>query len=53
MLENLSLYIPIVFGLTTALTLALFFWAVKNSNLQNVSQLSFKILTGLVLWLTL
>jgi len=51
MLENLSLYISIIFGLTTVLTLLLFFWTIKNSNSEPVKRSSIKILIGLILWL--
>ncbi|RLJ75150.1 hypothetical protein [Pedobacter alluvionis] len=53
MLENLPLYIPFVFGLTTVLTLILFYWTIRNSNSQSVKQLSTKILIGLIFWLIL
>lgn len=51
MLENLPLYIPFIFGLTTVLTLILFYQTVKKSNSENVQQHSTKILMGLILWL--
>ncbi|ALR29304.1 hypothetical protein ATE47_01590 [Chryseobacterium sp. IHB B 17019] len=51
MLESLPLYIPLIFGLTTVLTLILFYWAIKNSNSQNVQRHASRILTGLTLWL--
>ena len=51
MLEYLSLYIPIIFGLTTVLTLLLFFWTITKSNFQPVKQNSIKILIGLIIWL--
>lgn len=53
MLENLPVYISIIFGLTTVLTLLLFFWTIKESNSQPVRQNSIKILIGLILWLTI
>lgn len=52
MIENLPIYISIIFGLTTVATLVLFFWTVKNSNSQMVRQNSTKIIAGLILWLT-
>ncbi|MDV4042963.1 hypothetical protein CMT37_09000 [Elizabethkingia anophelis] len=51
MLENLPLYITFIFGLTTVLTLMLFFWTIKNSNLSTVRQHSIKILISLILWM--
>lgn len=51
MLEDLPLYIPVIFGLTTVLTLLLFFWTITKSNFQPVKQNSIKILVGLILWL--
>ncbi|ACU03962.1 hypothetical protein [Pedobacter heparinus] len=53
MLENLPIYIPIIFGLTTVLALLFFFWAIQKSNLQSVRQNSTKILIGLILWLAI
>lgn len=51
MLESLPLYVPLIFALTTVLTLVLFYRAVKKSNSQKVQQYSVKILIGLILWL--
>lgn len=51
MLEDLPLYISIIFGLTTVVMLLLFFWTIKKSNSQPVRQNSIKILIGLILWL--
>lgn len=53
MLENLPLYIPFIFGLTTVLALVLFYWTIKTSNSQKVRLLSTKILIGLIFWLTI
>ena len=53
MLENLPLYIPFIFGLTTVVTLLLFYQTVKKSNSRNVKQYSTKILIGLILWLAI
>lgn len=50
MLENLPLFIPLIFGLTTALVLLLLFWILKNSHSPNVTQLSSKIIFGLAAW---
>lgn len=51
MLETLPFYISIVFGITTALTVLLFYWALENSSSLSVRRNSIKILIGLVLWL--
>lgn len=52
-MEKLPLYISIFFGLTTVLTLLLFFWTIKKSNSQLVKQNAVKILIGLILWLVI
>lgn len=51
MLENPPFYISIVFGITTAVTVLLFYWALENSSSLSVKRNSIKILIGLVLWL--
>ena len=48
MIENLPIYIPVIFGLTTLATLLLFFGAVKNSAAGSKAN---KILIGLTVWL--
>lgn len=52
MIENLPVYISLIFGLTTVVTLILFIRAMKNSNYER-KHISVKILAGLVLWLML
>lgn len=53
MLENLPLYIAFIFGLTTFLTLILFFWTIKNSDSQKIRQHSTIILICLIFWLAI
>ena len=50
MIENLPIYISVIFGLTTLATLLLFFGAVKNSAAGSKAN---KILIGLTVWLIL
>lgn len=51
MLENLPTYISFVFGLTTFATLALFFWAMRNSTAEATRQNASKIIAALAIWL--
>ncbi|MGG9971973.1 hypothetical protein ACQ33O_09295 [Ferruginibacter sp. SUN002] len=51
MLENLPVYIAIVFGLTTVATLLLFYWVIRNSNIERKT--AFFILIGSIDWLIL
>ena len=53
MIENLPLYIPLTFGLTTVATLLLFFWTVKNSSTESTRKKSILIFVGLIFWLVL
>lgn len=53
MLENLPLYIPLTFGLTTLTAFFLFSWIVKTAKSQTVRKNSTKIIFGLILWLTI
>lgn len=51
MIKNLPTYISIVFGMTTIVTLVLFFLTIKNSNSKKTQQNSVKIIIGLTIWL--
>ncbi|MGN6647117.1 MAG: hypothetical protein ACTHJT_11360 [Cytophaga sp.] len=51
MLENLPAYIPLIFGLTSIVTLLLFVWAVKKSPAQATRQKAISIMAGLTFWL--
>ena len=53
MIENLPIYISVVFELTTVTTLLLFYWTVKKSNFDLTSKKANLIFFGLVLWLTI
>jgi len=50
-MESLPTYISFIFGLTTVLTLVLFYWTVKNSRLESIRKKSNLILSGLTIWL--
>jgi len=50
-LENLPIYIPLTFGLTTLATLFLFSWIIKTAKSPIIRQNSTKIIIGLILWL--
>ena len=49
----MPLYISILFGLTTALTLLLLYIAVRKSSLENAHQKANAILVGLIVWLAI
>lgn len=51
MLENLTTFISVVFGLTTLITLILFYFAVKNSQTDRSKSNATVILIGLIIWL--
>lgn len=51
MLEDLPIYIPLTFGLTTLTTLFLFSWIIKTAKSTTIRQNSTKIIVGLILWL--
>jgi len=53
MISNLPIYILITFGLTTAATLYLFIWLIKNSNLEITRKKSVSITIGLIICLIL
>lgn len=50
-MEQLPVYISILFVLTTMTVLLLFYWALKNSRDEITRQRSTKIILGLILWL--
>ncbi len=51
MIDNLPTYIPLVFGLTTAATLALFIWTIRNSKAEWARKKAMPIFIGLTTWL--
>ncbi len=51
MIDNLPIYIPLTFGLTTVGTLLLFIWTIKHANAETTSKKATIILLGLVFWL--
>ena len=53
MLQNLSIYIIIIFLATTLLTLFLFYFTIKNADLQETRNKANFILIGLVVWIAL
>jgi hypothetical protein len=50
-IENLPSFISITFVLTTVVTLALFYWAIKSSSVENIRKKASFILLGLIIWL--
>ena len=53
MIENLPVYILLIFGLTTVATLLLFIWTIRNSNSEPTRKKSTPIFIGLTIWLTI
>ncbi|MFV8347492.1 hypothetical protein [Flavobacterium sp. ZB4P13] len=53
MIENLPIYIPITFALTTVATLLFFYWIIKNSNSEIIRKKANVILFGLIIWLAI
>src|SRR5438045_3422107 len=53
MLQNLPVFIPIIFVLTTVATLLLFYWTIKNSSDETVRKKSNIILVALIIWLAI
>jgi hypothetical protein len=51
MINNLPIYISLIFGLTTITTLLLFGWAIKNSNTEGTRKKATPILICLTIWL--
>lgn len=51
MIENLPIYIPLTFGFTTILTLGLFIWTIKSSNVVVGRKKVVAISIGLIVWL--
>jgi len=51
MIENLPIYISLIFGLTTVATLLLFYWTVKKSTSETTSKKANTILCCLTIWL--
>lgn len=53
MINNLPVYISLIFGLTTLTTLLLFIWTIKNSNSEQTRKKTTPIFIGLTIWLTI
>ena len=53
MIENLPLYISLIFGLTTVATLLFFYWTVQTSTNETTSKKANAILFGLIIWLVI
>jgi hypothetical protein len=53
MIENLPIYISLIFGLTTVATLLLFIWTIKNSNSELTRKKAMPIFICLTIWLTI
>lgn len=53
MLQNLSIYIIIGFLVTTLLTLFLFYWTIRNADLQETRGKANFILIGIIAWIVL
>lgn len=51
MIDNLPTYISLTFGLTTAATLFLFIWTIKNSTSEKTRKKALPIFIGLTIWL--
>ena len=51
MIENLPIYISIIFSLTTVTTLLLFVWTIRNSNSAKTRKKTASIVIGLIIWL--
>jgi hypothetical protein len=50
-MENLTPFISMTFVLTTVATLALFYWSIKSSSVENTRRKANFILLGLMIWL--
>ncbi|MES2431037.1 MAG: hypothetical protein V4556_08870 [Bacteroidota bacterium] len=53
MIENLPIYISVIFGITTLLTLLLFYLALRNSENKEIRSEATLIILGLIVWLIL
>lgn len=51
MIDNLPTYISLTFVLTTATTLLLFIWTIRNSSIENTRKKATPIFIGLTIWL--
>jgi hypothetical protein len=51
MIDNFPTYISLTFGLTTAATLFLFIWTIKNSTSEKTRKKTLPIFIGLTIWL--
>ncbi|MFY7963831.1 MAG: hypothetical protein ACOVO1_02945 [Chitinophagaceae bacterium] len=53
MINNLPIYITLIFGLTTLMTLQFFIWTIRNSNSEITRRKATPVFIGLTLWLTI
>jgi hypothetical protein len=53
MIENLPVYISLIFGLTTVATLIMFYKVVVNSDYEPIRKNATKIILGLTIWLVI
>lgn len=53
MLDDLPIYISLIFGLTTIATLLLFIWSVRSSSFNETQKTATPILIGLIIWLVI
>lgn len=51
MIKNLPTFISLTFGITTALTLLLFIWAIKKSESETTRSKAIPIFIGFIIWL--
>lgn len=53
MIDNLPTYISLTFVLTTIITLLLFIWTIRNSNLAQTRKKARPVFIGFIIWLTI
>ena len=53
MIQHLPAYVSVTFGLTTLVTLLLFYWTIHQSSVESTRQKGPYILVGLIGWLVL
>lgn len=53
MLEHLPVYIPVIFAITSVITLLIFYWVIKNSEEKSIKENSNKIILVLIIWLAI
>lgn len=53
MIQNLPIYISLIFGLTTVVTLLLFIWSIRNADSEKTRKKSKPVLIALTIWLVI